>query len=65
VGILKYKNIIMEPITDFTDYPSFYPRIISYDFMKKELEEIVEKLVNIKIRENMGGNIVIHKPNDV
>jgi hypothetical protein len=33
--------------------------------MKKELEEIVEKLVNIKIRENMGGNIVIHKPNDV
>jgi hypothetical protein len=55
----------MEPITDFTDYPSFYPRIISYDFMKKELEEIVEKLVNIKIRENMGGNIVIHKPNDV
>jgi hypothetical protein len=51
----------MEPITHFTDYPSLYPQIISYDFMKKELEEIVEKLVKIKIREGFGGNEGIHK----
>ena len=48
----------MEPITNFTDYPSLYPQI---DLMKKELESLVEKLVKIKIREGLGGNEGIHK----
>lgn len=48
----------MEPIIHFTDYPSLYPQI---DFMKKELESLVEKLVKIKIREGLGGNEGIHK----
>ena len=51
----------MEPITHFTDYPSLYPQIISYDFMKKELESLVEKLVEINLRERLGGNDGIHK----
>lgn len=51
----------MEPITNFTDYPSLYPQMISSEYMKKELESLVEKLVKIKIRERLGGNEGIHK----
>jgi hypothetical protein len=50
----------MEPTTHFTDYPSLYGQIISYDFMTKKLEELAEKLSNDNIRKRLGGNEGIH-----
>jgi len=50
----------MEPTTHFTDYPSLYGQIISYDFATKKMEELAEKLADIKIRERLGGNEGIH-----
>jgi hypothetical protein len=57
----------MEPKTHFTDYPSLYGQIpslygqiISYDIMTKKMEELAEKLVDINIRERLGGNEGIH-----
>lgn len=51
----------MEPITHFTDYPSLYPDAITKESIKKELEKFYIK----SIREKLGGNMEIHRPNDM
>ena len=50
----------MEPKTHFTDYPSLYGQIISYDFITKKMEELAEKLADDNIRKRLGGNEGIH-----
>jgi hypothetical protein len=59
----------MEPITHLswhlTDYPSLYPDAITKESVRKEWDEIISKLIDINIRKKLGGNMGMHRPNDV
>jgi hypothetical protein len=33
--------------------------------MKTEWKEIIDKIINVNVRERMGGNKGIHKPNNL
>jgi hypothetical protein len=55
----------MEPIIVDIDRNTLFSGILTTDYMKTEWKEIIDKIINVNIRERMGGNKGIHKPNDV
>lgn len=51
----------MEPIIHTVDYSSLITQITPNEHIVKEWKERMDKWADIKLRENMGGNIAMHK----